>query len=136
MDAVPYGNKCTYLLAPLPLTPCLSSAPFMLPSPSPLFQAAVPQHPAHPEAGQPRGPKTPPHPKTLPPPLRLPFFSTLRTEKQVSPGILAAPVGKVTIVFMNVVGAQTLLAWNAEVARTALASFHLVVLSQLEALGG
>ena len=43
---------------------------------------------------------------------------------------------KVAIAFMNVVGAQTLLAWNAEVARTALATFHKVALAQLEEWGG
>ena len=47
-------------------------------------------------------------------------------------GVLDAPVGYVTIAFMNVVGSQTLLSWNADVAQMALKLFHGVVGEELK----
>ncbi len=51
---------------------------------------------------------------------------------QVDPGVLDAPVGCVTVAFMNVVGAQTLLSWNADVAQQAIKIFHTVVGDELK----
>ncbi len=48
----------------------------------------------------------------------------LRSVTQLQLGVLQAPVGYVSIAFVNVVGASTLLAWDAEVAGRALQLFH------------
>lgn len=41
-------------------------------------------------------------------------------------------MGCVTVAFMNVVGAQTLLSWNADVAQQAIKIFHTVVGDELK----
>lgn len=41
-------------------------------------------------------------------------------------------MGCVTVAFMNVVGAQTLLSWNADVAQQAIKIFHNVVGEELK----
>jgi hypothetical protein len=46
---------------------------------------------------------------------RLAFLEPLRTEQQITPGGLQAPLGRVTIVFMYIVGTDALLSWNAQV---------------------
>ena len=43
---------------------------------------------------------------------------------------------QVSVAFMNVVGAQALLGWNADLARAALNVFHRITLAQLEEFGG
>lgn len=48
----------------------------------------------------------------------------LRAVEQFQAGALEAPLGEVTIAFCNVVGANTLLAWNRELAVDALESFQ------------
>ncbi len=48
----------------------------------------------------------------------------LRSVTQLQLGVLQAPLGQVSIAFVNVVGASTLLAWDAEVAGRALQLFH------------
>ncbi|MEW5301527.1 MAG: hypothetical protein WDW36_004384 [Sanguina aurantia] len=51
---------------------------------------------------------------------------------QLDPGVLDAPVGSVTVAFQNVVGAQTLLSWNADCAQVALQIFHNLVGEELK----
>ncbi len=55
---------------------------------------------------------------------------------ELDPGVMMAPVGCVTVAFMNVVGTQTLLSWNGDVAQQALKTFHAVVGEQLAKHGG
>ncbi|KAG1681386.1 hypothetical protein FOA52_007434 [Chlamydomonas sp. UWO 241] len=56
--------------------------------------------------------------------------------RQLDAGVFTAPVGLVTIAFMNVVGAQTLLSWDARVAQPALKRFHSVVSELLREYDG
>ncbi|KXZ48733.1 hypothetical protein GPECTOR_25g317 [Gonium pectorale] len=67
---------------------------------------------------------------------RLPFFEPLRTHAYLSLGLPDAPVGRVTVVFMYVIGAQALLAWNPVVAGEALSLFQDTVSEQLSAADG
>ncbi|KAG2447205.1 hypothetical protein HYH02_007946 [Chlamydomonas schloesseri] len=67
---------------------------------------------------------------------RLPFFEPLRSHSYLSLGLPDAPVGRVTVAFMYVIGAQALLAWNAPVATEALTLFQNTVASQLNAADG
>ncbi|KAG2493662.1 hypothetical protein HYH03_008176 [Edaphochlamys debaryana] len=67
---------------------------------------------------------------------RLPFFEPLRTHAYLSLGLPDAPVGRVTVAFMYVIGAQGLLAWNPTVASTAMSIFHDTVAQQLNAADG
>jgi len=67
---------------------------------------------------------------------RLAYLGPVRTSSQLDPGVLDAPVGCVTVAFMNVVGAQTLLSWNADIAQQALKVFHGVVGEELKACRG
>lgn len=43
---------------------------------------------------------------------RLPYLGTLRTMGSTELGVLDAPLGHVTVVFANLVGASTLLSWD------------------------
>eukprot|EP00198_Chlamydomonas_reinhardtii_P006519 XP_001695855.1 predicted protein [Chlamydomonas reinhardtii] len=63
---------------------------------------------------------------------RLAYVGPMTSLLQVDPGVLDAPVGCVTVAFMNVVGAQTLLSWNADVAQQAIKIFHTVVGDELK----
>ncbi|GLI68043.1 hypothetical protein VaNZ11_012366 [Volvox africanus] len=63
---------------------------------------------------------------------RLAYVGPMSSLLQVDPGVLDAPVGCVTVAFMNVVGAQTLLSWNADVAQQAIKIFHTVVGEELK----
>jgi hypothetical protein len=45
------------------------------------------------------------------------MFPELRYARQISPSFLQAPHGCITACFMNVVGAATLAAWNADVTQ-------------------
>ncbi|KXZ55594.1 hypothetical protein GPECTOR_2g1144 [Gonium pectorale] len=63
---------------------------------------------------------------------RLAYVGPMSSLLQVDPGVLDAPVGCVTVAFMNVVGAQTLLSWNADVAQQAIKIFHTVVGDELK----
>ncbi|KAG1661133.1 hypothetical protein FOA52_011864 [Chlamydomonas sp. UWO 241] len=56
--------------------------------------------------------------------------------RQLDAGVFTAPVGLVTVAFMNVVGAQTLLSWDAHVAQPALKRFHGVVSELLRQYDG
>eukprot|EP00198_Chlamydomonas_reinhardtii_P000604 XP_001689939.1 predicted protein [Chlamydomonas reinhardtii] len=67
---------------------------------------------------------------------RLPFFEPLRSNSYLSLGLPDAPVGRVTVAFMYVIGAQALLAWNAPLATEALTLFHNTVAAQLNAADG
>lgn len=67
---------------------------------------------------------------------RLAYVGPTRSICQLDPGVLDAPVGCVTVAFMNVVGAQTLLSWNADVAQQAIKIFHVVVGEELKRLKG
>lgn len=70
------------------------------------------------------------------PTTRLPFFEPLRSNSYLSLGLPDAPVGRVTVAFMYVIGAQALLAWNAPLATEALTLFHNTVAAQLNAADG
>ena len=61
---------------------------------------------------------------------------TLRSIKQLSIGALEAPAGNVTIVFMNAVGARSLLAWDNDVASKALEMYQKAVMHLLQAHSG
>ncbi|GFR48855.1 hypothetical protein Agub_g10809 [Astrephomene gubernaculifera] len=63
---------------------------------------------------------------------RLAYVGPISSLLQVDPGVLDAPVGCVTVAFMYVVGAQTLLSWNADVAQQAIKIFHTVVGDELK----
>ncbi|KAG2444465.1 hypothetical protein HXX76_001217 [Chlamydomonas incerta] len=67
---------------------------------------------------------------------RLPFFEPLRSHSYLSLGLPDAPVGRVTVAFMYVIGAQALLSWNAPVATEALTLFQNTVATQLNAADG
>ncbi|KXZ47095.1 hypothetical protein GPECTOR_38g332 [Gonium pectorale] len=60
----------------------------------------------------------------------------LRTRGQVMPGVLAAPVGHVTLAMVQVVGVPVLMAWNAVVTRRALTLLHEAALELLRAVPG
>jgi len=51
-------------------------------------------------------------------------------------GIMEAPLGRVTIVFANLVGVSTLLAWNHELASRSLDLYHARASQELERVGG
>lgn len=55
---------------------------------------------------------------------RLALFEPIRFLEQLSSGVLQAPVGSAAIVFMQVVGSKTLLAWNHDMATAALETFY------------
>ncbi|MEW5319088.1 MAG: hypothetical protein WDW38_010259 [Sanguina aurantia] len=63
---------------------------------------------------------------------RLAHLEPTRSLAQLDPGVLDAPVGSVTVAFQNVVGAQTLLSWNADCAQVALQIFHNLVGEELK----
>lgn len=67
---------------------------------------------------------------------RLPTFSAPRALECTSLGLLSAPVGVATIVFMSVIGAQTLLAWDGDMMRESLEIYQALVLVQLEKHNG
>lgn len=48
---------------------------------------------------------------------RPPLLPPLRTKAELGCGFLSAPVGNVTICFMNALYIPTLMAWNAEVTK-------------------
>jgi class 3 adenylate cyclase len=58
---------------------------------------------------------------------RLESFPPLRTKELVQDGVQQAPIGTVTVVFMNATGVSTLLGWNAEVAQQSVQLYHRVV---------
>jgi class 3 adenylate cyclase len=58
---------------------------------------------------------------------RLQSFPPLRSRGLAVDGIQQAPVGTVTVVFMNAVGVSMLLGWNAEVTRRSVQLYHAVV---------
>jgi class 3 adenylate cyclase len=58
---------------------------------------------------------------------RLERFPPLRTRELVQDGVQQAPVGTVTVVFMNGIGVSTLLGWNAQVAQQSVQLYHRVV---------
>ncbi|KAL6749897.1 nucleotide cyclase [Haematococcus lacustris] len=60
----------------------------------------------------------------------------LQQQLERDPGVLLAPAGCVTVVFSYVVGTQTLLSWNADVAQQALRTFHAVGGAELRRWGG
>jgi class 3 adenylate cyclase len=51
---------------------------------------------------------------------RLAHFQPPRTAKVLSQSVLAAPVGFVAVAFVNAVGVQSLMAWDADLAQEAL----------------
>ncbi|GIL88278.1 hypothetical protein Vretifemale_16198 [Volvox reticuliferus] len=67
---------------------------------------------------------------------RMPTFEPLRTHEYLALGLPDAPVGRVTVAFMYVIGAQALLAWNAVLAGDALAIFHNTVSEQIHGTDG
>jgi hypothetical protein len=62
---------------------------------------------------------------------RLQSFPPLRTRELVQDGVQQAPVGTVTVVFMNATGVSTLLGWNAEVAQQSVQLYHRVAAALL-----
>ncbi|GFR41833.1 hypothetical protein Agub_g2611 [Astrephomene gubernaculifera] len=67
---------------------------------------------------------------------RLCYLQPLACREQLSLGLLSAPVNAATICFTLVVGMQTLLAWNTEAAKEALAVLRDAVLPALLRHGG
>lgn len=63
-------------------------------------------------------------------------FKPVRTVQLLTLGVPQAPVGCVTIVFMYVVGASSLLAWNQHLAAEALHRFHFTAKHTLARRGG
>ncbi|MEW5318290.1 MAG: hypothetical protein WDW38_009523 [Sanguina aurantia] len=62
---------------------------------------------------------------------RLVYLSPIKTMLQLSPSVLDAPVGLVTVAFMNVVGAQTLLSWKRAVTKEALRMYEAAAMALL-----
>lgn len=60
----------------------------------------------------------------------------LRTGPQLLPGLLAAPMGSVTLALVQVVGLATLMAWDEGVTRGALCLLHRTALALLRTSGG
>ena len=58
---------------------------------------------------------------------RLDSFPPLRTKALVVDGVQQAPVGVISVVFMNATGVSTLLGWNAELAQQGIQLYHKVV---------
>jgi hypothetical protein len=58
---------------------------------------------------------------------RLASFPPLRTKELVVEGVQQAPVGIITVVFMNATGVSTLMSWNAELAEQGVQLYHQVV---------
>ncbi|PNH06136.1 hypothetical protein TSOC_007526 [Tetrabaena socialis] len=59
-----------------------------------------------------------------------------RGAEQVLPGVLSAPLGRLALVLVQVVGVQVLAAWNVEVTRAALRVFASVAAEALPHWGG
>ncbi len=57
--------------------------------------------------------------------------TALRNVEQLATGVLQAPIGTASVVFCTMVGYSTLLAWNEELAKSALDEYNSLALELL-----